>query len=507
MSLSREVLDDRDVDERLRVALRSRGGRATESDMIVTSGLAPHLLGPSLRRIMLAHECAIETTADGDVVYVFDPALTEREDDPWRRWRAIRRAAWAGFRAAFKVAIAVALVAYFVIVVALVIAAMVALASRGSDSSSSRSSWSGSSSSSSSGDFFLWAWLFGSSDYRAHRRHYRQYHSYEDAFYNGAPALRYESPRWATDAGQRSAELKLPFYKRVFAFVFGREGEERDQLFTEKQLLAYIRSAGGVVSPTELSIRTGWSLRAAEKQSTRLIAAYGGDVEVDDDGQILYVFPELMATAGAAEAAETRPAPLIWEHYELPQPLTGNSAGANTAIALLNGSVLLGALVLIPHFAAPVLGIDMTAPAAHIGLYVVPAVYSALFFLIPVYRALFQVGPENRRRARRNSQRALLEQVYARSLPSARPLHLTAADLRLPSGVKASIDTDQEVAEALQELAVEYGADGTVQDDGRVVYTFERIAAERAAASQARLLGGNLDVVRIGDRVAAQLRS
>ena len=507
MNLSRDVLSDRDVDERLRGAIRTLGGRATESDMTVASGLAPHVLGPSLRRTMLAHECTIETTSDGDVVYVFDPALAEREDEPWRRWRAMRRYAWAGFRAFFKVAIAVVLVAYFVIIVALVIAAAVALLSARSSSSSSSSSgrsWS-SGSSSSSGDFFLWAWIFGSSDYRHQRRQFRR-HSYDDSWQNQATPL-YESPRWATDGGHRSAKLRVPFHKKVFAFVFGREEEERDELFTEMQLLAYIRSAGGVVSPTELAARTGWSLRAAEKQSTRLIAEYSGDVDVTEDGQILYVFPELMATAGNATLGQTHPAPLIWEHYELPQPLTGNSGTANFAIGFLNATVLLGALVLIPGFAAPTLGIDMTAPAAYIGLYIVPAVYSILFFLVPIYRALMHVGPENRRRADRNSQRALLEQIYARSLPTARPFSLGTSDLRLPRDVKASIDSDEEIAESMQDLAIDYDAEGTVLDDGRVVYQFDRIADENRAADQARLLGGSLDVTRIGDRVTAQLKS
>lgn len=504
MTLSREQLDDREVDERLLAALRTRKGRATESDMIVDSGLAPHLLGPSLRRLMLIHECAIETTDDGDVVYVFDAALATRRDDPGRRWREIRRKAWAAFRAFFKVAITVVLVAYFLIVVALVIAATVALLSqRGNNSSSSsgRSWFSGSGSRSGSGDFFLWVWIFGSSDYRSQRRAWRH-----GSHHQSHAMQPYESSRWATPAGLRTAKIKIPFYKKVFAFVFGREEEERDELFSEKQLLAYIRSAGGVVSPTDLAVRTGWSVSAAEKQSTRLIAEYGGDVEVTEDGQILYVFPELMATAGGPGATDVQPAPLIWEHYEWPQPLTGNTGAANFAIAALNSSVLLGALVLIPFYAAPNLGIDMTAPAAHIGLYLVPAIYSALFFLVPIYRAVFQVRPENRRRERRNTQRAVLQQVYARSLPAARPLSLTTSQLALPPGVETSVDDDSSLAEVLQDIAVDYGADGTVQDDGRVTFVFDRIAAENQAAGRARALGSQLAITRIGDRVTAQLR-
>ena len=521
MNLSREVLDDRAIDERLLTALRTRRGRATESDMVVESGLAPHLLGPSLRRLMLVHECTIETTDDGDVVYVFDPSLATRKDDPGRRWREFRRKAWAGFRVFFKIAIAVVLVIYFLIVVALVIAATAALLSnRGSSSSSSSGrSWSsGSSSGSGSGDFFVWVWLFGSSDYRHQRRAWRHGsdHQFHDSGYHGhhyhghgqAQAMQhYESSRWATPAGQRTATMKLPFYKKVFAFVFGREEEERDELFTEKQLLAYIRSAGGVVSPTELAVHTGWSVSAAEKQSTRLIAEYGGDVDVTEDGQILYIFPELMATAGGP-AAETRPAPLIWEHYEWPQPLTGNSGGANFAIAALNGTVLLGALALIPYYAAPILEIDMTDPAAHIGLYLVPTIYSALFFLIPIYRAIVQVRPENRRRAERNTRRAVLQQVYTRSLPEPTPVSLTIAELQLlpPPGVEMSVDRDEDLAEVVQDIAVDHGADGTVQDDGRVTYLFDRVAAESRATTRARALGGQLAITRIGDRVTAQLR-
>lgn len=519
VNLSSKTLEDHEVDERLRTALRSRAGRATESDMIVDSGLPPHLLGPSLRRIMLAHECAIETTEDGDVVYVFDAQLAVRNDDPGRRWREFRRAAWAGFRAFFKVAITVVLISYFLIVVALVLAAIVAVISgsrSSSSSSSSRSSsrsrssgswWSSSSGSSSgSSDFSLWVWLVGDDDYRSWRRSSRPARrSTSNSQLNALQ--RYESSRWATDEGERTAAIKLPFHKKVFAFVFGREEQERDELFTEKQLLAYIRSVGGVVSPTDLAARTGWSVRAAEKRSTRLIAEYGGDVEVTDEGEILYVFPELMATAGSDSADDVQPAPLIWHHYETRQPLTGNSIGANLGIALLNASVMLGALVLIPSFAAPVLGLDMTPPVVHFVMYTVPTVYSVLFFAIPIYRALFQVGPENRRRARRNSQRALLEQIHERSLPAPRPMLLTRGDLDTPFGIDISIDSDDEFETALREVADDYRAEATLQDDGTVAYTFDRIATENRAAEQARALGGDLAITRIGDRVTAQLRS
>ncbi len=500
VKLSREVLTDGEVDELVRAALRKRKGRATESDIIVESGIPTHLLGPSLRRTMLTYECAIESNEEGDVVYVFDADLARRKGEPGERWREFRRRAWAAFRTFYKVAIAVVLIAYFTIFVALVIAATVALLSQSQSRSRGGSFSSSSSSSSGLGDFFLWVWLFGDSDYRSSRRGWRRRSGYS------AGPTHSRSSRWAHGApSQGQRKDRRAFYAKVFSFVFGREEGERDKLFTERELLAYIRSVGGVVSPTELATRTGWSLHAAEKQSTRLIAAYGGDVEVSEDGQVLYVFPELMSSAGGPISVDTRPAPPIWERVELEEPLTGNTGAANFGIAMLNLSVLFGAFVAIPHYAAPVLGIDMNAPAVNIGLYVIPAVYSALFFLIPVYRLLFQVYPENRRRARRNTQRALLKQIYLYSLPEPTPVTASVDALALPEGVSISANSDRELGEALKEIAFDYGADATVRDDRSVSFRFERIAVESRAAKTVRALGTTLPVTHIGERVPAEL--
>ncbi len=47
----------------------------------------------------------------------------------------------------------------------------------------------------------------------------------------------------------------------------------------------------------------GWDFDRAEEEATRLLADYGGEPEVTDDGVVIYVFKELRKTAVRETAA------------------------------------------------------------------------------------------------------------------------------------------------------------------------------------------------------------
>ena len=54
------------------------------------------------------------------------------------------------------------------------------------------------------------------------------------------------------------------------------------------------------MTAAELSALTGLSLASAEEELTRLMVEYDGEVEVADDGTLLYVFEEVLPSASAA---------------------------------------------------------------------------------------------------------------------------------------------------------------------------------------------------------------
>src|SRR5262249_44398575 len=113
-----------------------------------------------------------------------------------------------------------------------------------------------------------------------------------------------------TDAyGRRPARAvpaapRVPFYKRVFAFVFGPPAAKVDALEDEKRIVAHIRAHRGRIAPVDLVRLMGWTFPRAEEEATRLMVDYGGEPEVTDDGVVIYVFKDLRRTAGHA-AGET----------------------------------------------------------------------------------------------------------------------------------------------------------------------------------------------------------
>ena len=89
-----------------------------------------------------------------------------------------------------------------------------------------------------------------------------------------------------------------PFYKRVFAFVFGPPTPAEDPLADEKQLVGYIRAQRGRIAAVDLVRLMGWTFPRAEQEVTRLMVDYGGEPEVTEDGVVLYTFKAVRKTAG-----------------------------------------------------------------------------------------------------------------------------------------------------------------------------------------------------------------
>ena len=90
----------------------------------------------------------------------------------------------------------------------------------------------------------------------------------------------------------------MPFYKRVFAFVFGPPAPKVDPLEDERRIVAAIRAERGRIAPVDLVRLMGWSFPRAEEEATRLMVDYGGEPEVTDDGVVVYVFKALRRSAG-----------------------------------------------------------------------------------------------------------------------------------------------------------------------------------------------------------------
>lgn len=435
-------------------------------DVLAESGLPADSVRSGLKRLLESHEGHLAVTDSGELLYEFDPKLIERGTEPFlaRAKRAVGRVLSTGF----KVWIVSMLVVYFVVFVVLLIAAIFAN-QRGGDS---RGGWGGGRGRGGGLPFdpFIWYWIWG------------------PRWRIGRP---YYGHRWERTLAK---EDRVPFYKKVFAFVFGPDRPKVTQLQRDRSTLRLIRARSGVLTAAELIEHSGSTFDDGESEMARLLGAYDGEAVPAPNGEIVYAFPGVMATAGSARTPrEPKPA---WLRLEPALELTGNTAGTNAAIAGMNAFTMIAAAT-SPWFIFPRLGLG--GPAAFIGLVLIPLVFSVLFFSVPALR-MAGVHLENRRRVRRNVRRLLLGMVYRQSLDNGPPIRESEAHTFVAGRLGEEAVDRATTTAILREMAAELNADVTTDDDGETGYVFPAIR-EQFAASEAMRNRLRLERRSLGDVV------
>jgi hypothetical protein len=429
------------------------------------SGLPNDAVRAGLKSLLESHQGHVEVSDSGELLYDFDPRMIERGTEPFlvRAGHRIGRI----LRGGFKAWIVVMLVGYFVLFVVLVLAAL--FAQRGNHS---RGGWS-------RGrrggpipfpNFWFWYWIWGPR-WRVGRPYYGR--------------------RWERTLDK---DDKVPFYKKVFAFVFGPDRPKPTQQQIDRSSIRLIRARNGVITTAELMEHTALTYPEAESEMGRLLGAYDGEAVASPKGELVYAFPEL--TKSLQRERRVRPPNPAWLRLEYPLELTGNSAGANALVAGMNGFTLAAAAT-APWFIIPRLGIG--GPAAFFGLVIVPVVFSVLFFAIPLAR-MASVKLENRRRAKRNVRRVLLGLVYRRALDDDRPVSVADAHAYVSNRLVDQAVSREAVDAVLRDLAAELDADVEASESGVLHYAFPSLPRElRAAESVRRAL--ELDKLDLGEIV------
>ena len=419
-------------DPSLASALRRLRGRATLGDVVAATGLPEDEAESALKGLLETFRGHLEVSDSGDLLYQFDPKLIARDRESLGV--RFRRAAWSAFKTAFKVWTAVMLVVYFVVFVLLIIAAMAA--NRDDRGFGGRRGGLG------LGDFFLLHWLLGGRGWDRRSLYYGDRH-----------------------ARRLSKEAQPPFYKKVFAFIFGPEEPQPTQSQKDRSVLRLIRARKGVLTASELVEHTALSVDEAREEMGRLTGAYGGDPRVSSGGEVVYAFPGLMKSAhGRVRAREPNPA---WMRLEYPKKLTGNSGGANLGIGAMNGFNLLAGSVIGLGLGVDValVGAGAADPLVFFGLGVIPVTYSGMFFAIPLLRSL-GLSRENRARQRRNVRRLLLALVYGRSVGAVRWLSVADAIRHVQNRLKDQPAGGGLVTDELGRLAAEFDAEVEADDSG-----------------------------------------
>jgi hypothetical protein len=437
------IVADPQAEERLLAALRGKPAkkgelvRVTRADAVAMTGMPSDQAEPALKSLVKSYRSHVAVTDEGELVYAFDPSLERRDRVPLgERVRTFGRALWKGFQFLFKIWIVVTLVVYVVAFIAMMLALVFA---RSSDDRDDHRGGGG------DGMFWLWFWLMP----------------------DMAPPGYYER------RGRQRPKRTKRFYLSVFDFVFGPKQAPVDPRESDKRLLAFLRDHKGRVTAAELVALTGLTYERADEEMTRLMVEYDGEVEVADDGTLIYVFKDILPSASSADTWWS----WVWDRSTPPQPLTGNTPGTDAAVGGLAGFNLIASLTIAPAFLMR-FGLESDPIAAFFTTWF-PLAFSSVFFAVPGVRWLVK-RRRDKKLARAAIRRELLREVWEHPNDRFDP-EVVAARIAERTGQPKELARKQ-----LDKLLAELDGEVDTDAEGRMRYRFDRLAAERKAIEGAR---------------------
>ena len=92
----------------------------------------------------------------------------------------------------------------------------------------------------------------------------------------------------------KTQETNIRFHEKVNQFVFGIEKPKKSALSLKRKILQHIHSNNGYTSVYDLMRITSYLKEEIQLILSRLIIDYNGSIIVENNGAVVYYFPEIM---------------------------------------------------------------------------------------------------------------------------------------------------------------------------------------------------------------------
>lgn len=444
--------------------LASSGRRVSDADVAAGSGVGIEATRRHLHLLMRDYECALDVREDGAIEYDFGVSL-RRIGRPTlgERVRGFGRRLWRGFKWVYRRSLAALMVVYALAFLALIaFAAAQSARSGGSDENKGGAR--------ALGRVFgalLDLASVGDTVRDVDRRGYRH-----RRFAAKGPAL-----------GQvKDKPKKKGFAESVYDFVFGPPRVQIADGAQEREIAAFVRRHGGVLTTADIQALSGLSRTEASRRFAHFVARFEGETHVTEAGALVATFPTLLQSASTAGDDDVV---YFWDEYEPPFELTGNTAGRNLMlVAMAAFNIIGGATVLGGAFA--------NIPNAATWLGLVPVCLFAIYLVLPLLRAPF-VYRQNRRQHITNIRKRVYREVFkARS--DALAFHTLVARANSHRTTEEMLSAER-LASRLKNIAYELGAHHDVTEDGTPYLALDVLEREHAGREEVTVEAPQPEVV------------
>ncbi len=340
------TFDVKEYKEKIIPIIKQKNGLVSSGDVAVETGFPLVHIKYVLNMLAAEYLAEITVTDSGDLIYKFNPALTKNKFSFSRMMDKFFKWLYKIFVILFKFSIMLTLIGYTIFYILIIIALAVGLsaASKGKNNKSF--------------DLVLVA-------FRILIEMFIRFF----IFYKN-PYDKYEGV------------AKRPFYIKVFSFVFGDDNKQ-PPFNHDKNILHYLKEHKTITLAKAVNM-TGLSEEETRKILLEMTVKYEGNIEVNDDGVIYYIFENLTFTD------ETKK-PILhsWDRL-LPIPkLNYNETWDNVKIIALNVFNLIMSGIFVNVASRPDFNAGLETEAALLkGVFIYGLVFSTLFFVIPVIRKI-----------------------------------------------------------------------------------------------------------------------